>query len=116
MEESILIKASLILALIGIAVLILISDKIEIKEYSLNEITKDILEKEIRVTGKISGIRETKGLYLLELEDKGRKVKVVVFKEDENLSFQRNQVIEVTGLVKLYKKELEIEAKKINIP
>jgi aspartyl/asparaginyl-tRNA synthetase len=115
MEESVLIKASLILALVGIGILILISDKIEIKEYNINDITKGLLEKEIKVTGKISKISETQGLYLIDINDKERKLKVVVFKENKNLSLQKNQLIEVTGKVVLYKKELEIEAKKIKI-
>lgn len=115
MEESVLIKASLIIALVGIITLIMISDKIEIKEYKLSEITKNLLEREIKITGKITGITETQGLYLLNLEADKRKLKVVVFKEDKNLSFQKNQLIEVIGTVALYKKELEIEAKRIKI-
>ena len=115
MEESVLIKASLILSLIGIAILILISDKIEIKGYNISDITKDLLEKEIKVTGKVIKVSETPGLYLIDLENEERKLKVVIFKEDKNLSFKKNQLIEVTGKVVLYKKELEIEAKKIKI-
>jgi len=115
MIESNLIKISLILSLVGIVILILISDKIKIKDYQINELSKEVLEKEVTVSGKIVNIKETPGLEIITISDNTKPIKVVLFKDENKIQLKKGQEIEVTGKLKIYQKDFEIEAKEIKI-
>ena len=50
----------------------------------------------------------------MNIQDKTSNITVIAFKEDE-INLQKNDLIEVLGIVKKYKDKLEIEAKEIKI-
>ncbi len=115
MAESTLINISLFMAIIGIIILFFISDKIKIKEYNLNEISEELIDKEIKINGKIEDIKELKNSLLLTLSENKNKLKVIIYKKDKIVGLKKNQMIEVTGKLKIYEKEFEIEAEEIKI-
>ena len=81
-------------------------------EYKINEITKDNLETQVRVTANIQSIKETPGLYILTLQDSTGRIKAIIFKENF-LDLQKNSLIEIEGSIQEYQNELEIVAEKI---
>ena len=114
MTESLLIKVSLVFSIIGIIILFFISDKIKPKEYQINKLTKDELEKEVKIIGKIKNLKQLNKGLLITLEDKTSSIKVILF-ENKNIKLRTGINIEVIGKLKTYQKEFEIEAHEINI-
>ena len=112
MDEQGLLKVALICALTGILVLIFISNTIEIKQYQIKDITKKMLDKDVQVTGEITRITETPGLYIFDIKDKTGTITAIVFKEGP-IELEKNQEITLQGTVKEYKDKLEIVAEQI---
>ena len=113
MEENTILKIALLVSLTGILVIIFISGSIEVKEYKIKEISKDLIDKEIKVSGIITRITETPGLLILNLKDSTGEITSIIFKEDP-INLTENQEIEIQGKVKEYKNKLEIEANLIS--
>ena len=111
MQNSILLKISFIVSIIGIFLLLLILEYQEIPFYQIKDITKDQLERSVKIQGTIINIKETPGLYILTLRDT-KSIPVMIFKEEE-IAFKRNSKVEIEGKVTEYKSELEIIADKI---
>lgn len=111
MKESTLINIALNTSLIGILILIVIAENTSVDSSLIQNITKE--DEYVKVQGLITLSIETPGLYILEIEDKSGSIKVVAFKQDENITLEKNDIIEVEGLTTTYKGELEINADKI---
>jgi RecJ-like exonuclease len=114
MKEKTLLKIAIISSLIGILILLYISEHIEIKEFKISEITRDKLDERVKIKGDIIAIKETPGLYILTLKDKTSSIPIVIFKE-EPLSLEHGMLIEIQGIVIEYKGIIEIQAEEIKI-
>ena len=112
MEENKLFKLSLIVAFVGLLILILISDTIEIKKYNIKDINSKLLEKQVRVSGIISRVTQTPGLIIFDIQDKTGTISAIAFK-DSLINLTQNQLIEVEGKVIKYKQKLEIQVDQI---
>lgn len=84
----------------------------EIPTYKISEISKDNLEDMVQVSGSLSLIKETKNIYLFNLEDENLSIVVIAFK-DEEISFEKNQRVTIRGRVIEYQNQLEIQAEQI---
>ena len=121
MSETNLISISLALSIIGIIILIFISDKIKVKEYQIKEImldqtlSKSLLEKEIQVKGVITNLKETSNSLLITISENKNNLKVIVYKKDKVIKLNKGQRIEVKGKLKTFEKEFEIEATEIKV-
>ena len=111
MENHKLLKISLIISLIGTFSLLLILEYQEIPLYKIEQITKEQLETKVRIQGTILKIKETPGLYILDIRDT-KTITTIAFKE-EQINFKRNSFVEIEGKVQEYQNELEIIADKI---
>lgn len=111
MKESTLINIALNATLLGILMLIIIGNKVSIDSSLIVNLTKE--EEYVKVQGVITRSTETPGLYLLDIEDKSGSITVVVFKREENITLNKNQIIEVEGKTVSYKGKMEITADKI---
>lgn len=114
MQESTLLKVSLIVSLIGIFLILLISEKISLPTSNINLINETHIDKNVKVKGIVESIAETPGLIILTLKDTTGSITVIIFK-DEELKLEKNSLIEVEGTVVKYKNKLEINAKKVKI-
>lgn len=114
MNEKNLFKIAITCSIIGILILLFITDKIEVKYTSILDINKSLMDKEVKIGGQITNIKETPGLYIVDVRDSTGKITVVIFKE-ELLNLTKNQLIEVLGTVTTYKNKIEINAKQIKI-
>ncbi len=108
-------KLSLIISIIGLVVLFLISERIKPKEYQINLLSKENLEQLIKIKGKITNIKEVKGLSIMEVEDESGKIKVILSKKDQIVKPKKGQEVEVMGKFQAYQKDFEIEAQEIKI-
>tara|TARA_Y100000310_G_scaffold96711_1_gene94458 strand:+ start:1599 stop:1949 length:351 start_codon:yes stop_codon:yes gene_type:complete len=111
MKESTLINLALNTSLVGILILLILAENVTVDSNLIQNITEE--EQYVKVQGLITSSIETPGLYILEIEDKSGKIKVIAFKKDESIELEKNNIIEVEGSTTYYKDELEIVADKI---
>jgi DNA/RNA endonuclease YhcR with UshA esterase domain len=111
MDERKLLTTALICSLIGIFIILSISENISPKKYNIINITKETLNKQVILTGTISKIKTTDELTILTLKDNTGEITVVIF--DKNLNLEPNKKITVEGKVIEYKGTLEIQASRI---
>jgi len=110
-----LTKLCIISTILGIALLVIISDKLSLPTSTIASITKEQINKPVVVKGTIKDILVNKeSLSLLEVQDKSSSIKVALFKPDK-ITLQEGSFIEVYGRVSLYNEEVEIIAETIKI-
>lgn len=113
MEEKSLLKVALFCSLIGILILIIISEKITIPLYTIGSINKSLTDKEVKINGEIASIKETPGLLILTVQDSTGKITVIIY--DKELAVNKGDYVEIQGTVIEYKNVLEIDAKTIRL-
>lgn len=111
MDNDRLFALCLISSMIGIFCLAIFLENYELKETPISNITKDLIDQKVRVTGFITKITETKGLYLLNLKNDGQ-INVLIFKK-ENITLNKNSFVSIEGSVTEYENQTEIIAKRI---
>lgn len=112
MDEKNLLKVALICSVIGIFIIFLFADRLEPSLISISDISDSLLDRDVRIQGKISSIKESSSVLILEVKDDSSAIKVVAFDNDYS-NFKKNQSVEILGVVKEYKGVLEIESKQI---
>jgi len=112
MDEKFLFKLSLICSLTGLLILFTISESIDIKEYKISKITKELVDKQVKVRGIITRITETPGLLIFNIQDQTGNITAILFKE-ENLNLTLNSKILAQGKIKIYKNKPELEISQI---
>ena len=100
--------------MIGILIILFLSENLKPEIIPIANITKDYLDKEVNIIGEVTNIRETPGLYIITLQDKTDSIPVVIFKE-ENLNLTRYQYLDISGKVVEYKNQLEVQAEVIKV-
>jgi|GEM_PF-4417704 RecJ-like exonuclease len=106
-------RISLIVSFIGIIVLLVLSQFVEPKTISIKEVDETIIGQTISIYGNITSVRNFENIELLSvesLEDTSR-ITVVVF-EKADIS---EGIAKITGKVKEYNNQIEIEAAEIKI-
>lgn len=123
MEEKLLLKISIICALIGLAILFWISRNLELATNKIGEITVEDLGKNVKVCGKIISKFQTKTNHIfLRLQDDTGIIDIVIFNNSaENIKklgadpyqLKKYEDVCITGNVEEYQEKLEIIAKSI---
>jgi len=115
MENNKLTKVSLTISLGGIFILLIFSQTQEIKNLSIKETLKRGEGDFVKITGKITRLTETQGLYILNLKDQTGEITVIVFKNKDKISLKENSFVEIEGETKEYENRMEIIANKLKI-
>ena len=107
-----LLKISLIISLIGIFLLLFLTNFLNPKQINIDQINNKLLNKNIQVQGTIFNIRsyEDSNFQILSIKDETGKIDVTT---NHILDLKNNNQIIVTGQVKEYKQYLQIQADKI---
>lgn len=113
MEEKTLLKIALIFSISGIILLFFISENIQPQEIKIDEISKDNINKDVKIKGKVIGIEEKEDIFIITLAQENT-IKLIAFR-DGKLVLQKGQKIEAEGEVRAYKGNLEIVANKIKV-
>ncbi len=108
-----LFKLALIVSFLGVFVLFVISEKIEIPEKSIDEITIDDIEKDVKLRGTVTRADNKEKIIILEVSQPNT-ISVVLFKED-NLTIEKGTEIQVIGQVDEFNGQPEIIANEIKI-
>ena len=83
MQEKTLLKIALITSLVGILILLIILDKIDVSSSNINAINKTLIDKQVKIKGEITRITETPGLYIINVKDNTGNIDVIIFKEEK---------------------------------
>ncbi len=113
MKESTLLKIALISAILGTAALYFIAGQIEVNEKSIDKITSDYIQSDVKIIGHVMKISETDKVAYVDVAQP-KSISVVVFK-DGKLQLKENDYIEVTGMVEEYEGNLQLIANEIKV-
>ena len=114
MNEKNLLRLAIITSIIGILILIIISEKITPAKIQISEITEKDIDRVIKIKGEITSITQTDSLLILTIKDDTAEIKVTAFKE-KDIEIKKNQIAEIEGKITLYTNQIQIEADKIKI-
>lgn len=105
-----LFKISLILSIVGIMLLLLLSNYLQPELKKIKDINYDLIDKKVKIEGKILKIENKENLQILSIKDDTAWIDVLL---NGQLNITDNQQVTVIGTVKEYKQYLQIQADKI---
>ncbi|GEM_PF-2488516 len=119
MDDATLAKASLIVALAGIAGIAAVSYTLEPESTFIADIDGADSGKIMKVTGSLSGLSQRDGNYFLTIDD-GSEIDAVIFESDARkmgglAGLKKGASVEATGRVAVYRGELEIIVQALNV-
>lgn len=112
MKENTLLKIALISSLIGLIALYFISDKLDIKHYSLTKINSNVGD-DVKLKGIVKNVRKSDKVTFIEVEQNVPSNIVVLGRE--NINITSGDFVEVIGEVQEYKGGEEIIANRIRV-
>jgi RecJ-like exonuclease len=108
MEDKVLFRLALICSFLGLGVLLMIYDRVDLPLTDFSNLEDGY----VKVEGEIGSVYTNPGMYILKLTDGNGTLSVVVFSENR-IGFERGDVLEVEGELEEYKGDKEIIASKI---
>jgi len=114
MEEKNLLRIAIIISLIGVLILIIITEKIDISESNIAQITEKNIDQTVKIKGQITRITKTETIMILNIKDSTGEIKVTAFNPEES-NLKTNQIVGINGKVTEYMNQIQIEADKIKI-
>ncbi|MDP1695138.1 MAG: OB-fold nucleic acid binding domain-containing protein [Candidatus Woesearchaeota archaeon] len=114
MDEQRLSKIALLCSLVGILLLLLIAEEQQVSASSIQNITNQSIDKEVKIKGKINTLTENPSVTIMQVQDATGEIKVILFQKKE-ITIKKGDTIEVQGIVKEFESKLEIEAKTIQV-
>lgn len=113
-----LLKIALVTSLIGIIGLIIFTPTIEVKEVDIKDISRGMIDEEVKITGVITDVAQShsKTSYFLTINDGEAQIPLIIFEsqvgeiQSKNLDIEdfENRKVEVVGTVTQYESELEL--------
>ena len=117
-QERALLKITFIVSLVGMLLLIFISQRIapqNMEAKPINSVKDEEENSQATVTGAIESVKEMPTLLILKVKDKTGSIKVIADKKQMTMKLKKGMKIEVTGIFKMYKNEQELEARTIKV-
>ena len=113
-----LLKIALITSLIGIIGLILFTPTIEVKEVTIKQINRGMIDEEVKITGVITDVAQSssKTSYFLNINDGEAQISLIIFEnqvaeiQGRNLDIEdfKNRRVQVVGTITEYNSDLEL--------
>jgi len=111
---QVLLRAALISAIIGTALLLFLSAKLEPRLINIDEIDVRKIDNSVKIIGSVTSVKDTQSLFIFDVEDESGKIKVIAYKgKEEAIGLNEGMKVEIIGKVKEYEGEIEIEANSI---
>ena len=113
-----LLKIALVTSLIGIIGLIAFTPTIEVKEVDIKDISRGMIDEEVRIQGVITDVAQSssKTSYFLTINDGEAQIQLIIFEsqvaeiQSKNLDIEdfENRKVNVVGTVTQYNSEMEL--------
>ena len=107
MENTVLLKISIIISLVGILSMLFLAETLEVPLTKIKELEKKKIDEKIRVQGVIIQVKETPKAILFTLKDETGTITAIIFKEG-SLILKKGQKVEVEGTLLEYQGKKEI--------
>lgn len=104
-----LTKLAFLTAVLGISLLLFLSNSLEPRLVKISDINDNLLEQHVKIQGNVTSFKTYGNFVVFSLEDESGNIPVIVYNLEGNLTGR----VEIIGKVKEYKGKLEIEANKI---
>ncbi len=117
-KEKIFLKIAVICSLFGLLLLIIISNYLprkSVESTTIGSIEETPEGTEISVKGTITSIKNTPTILIITIEDAASKVNVIADKKYLQENLKEKSIIEVTGTIKIFNNEKEIQASSVTI-
>lgn len=115
MNESNLFKLALLTSLIGLFIMFITTEKLDLSQSGISSINKTLMSKNVKVKGMVAYKIDLPNIVIINLTDNTDSIKVITYKKDKILNLKKGDIIEASGIIKEYNNELEIEANSISI-
>jgi DNA/RNA endonuclease YhcR with UshA esterase domain len=112
MQENQLVKTCIITTIIGLILLIILSDKLEPDSIKISDIDKKQINKMVTVQAQISQITFKNDILSGKIKDNSGQIDLVAF-DAKGISIRKGDLIQVQGKVSFYKDKPQINADKI---
>ena len=113
-----LLKIALITSLVGIIGLIIFTPTIEVKEIAVKDISRGMIDEEVKITGVVQDIAtsSSKSSYFLTLNDGTGQIQVIIFEsqaseiQSKNFDIEdlKDKKVEVSGKITEYNSQFEL--------
>ena len=112
MNEKDLLRWSIVIAILGICVLFVLAQEIDVDRISIDAITNEFIDQKVTVAGTVVSVTQLDDMTLFDVQgvDSVSSILVVVF-EQMNISIKEGVV--VSGTVAEYQGTLEIVADRV---
>ncbi|MBI2651575.1 hypothetical protein HYX01_03830 [Candidatus Woesearchaeota archaeon] len=115
MQEKNLLKIALISSLLGLLILYLISNIMQIKEYGAENIIPDNEDDFIKIKGVVSNVVDKEKVAVIKILQP-KELTVLLFKKDnKTMPVKQGNEIEVIGKVNQYENKNEVIADKVRV-
>ncbi|HLC58806.1 MAG TPA: OB-fold nucleic acid binding domain-containing protein [Candidatus Nanoarchaeia archaeon] len=114
MEDKLIIKLCVFTTILGLILLVIISNKLEAPTKEISQISKKDINKSAKITGFVKKIMIKTTVATITLEDKTGTIQVVMFKP-ENLKIKTGSLVEIEGKISLYEDQIQVYAEKVKI-
>jgi DNA/RNA endonuclease YhcR with UshA esterase domain len=111
MQEKTILKISILITLIGLMILFVLSESLELNV--VNKIDQVPAEEEVKMSGIIGKVTNSEKVTFLKLEAEKKEFVDVLLFQSEPLSLHQGDYVEITGTVEEYEGKKEIIANKI---
>ena len=105
MEERHLILISLVFSLIGLGILFVAAEKIELHTMKIRQVADEPLDAMVQVEGNVTNVMEKKDMMLVTVTDDSGKIELVFFEKTE---VERGWNVRAVGKVSVYKSGRQI--------
>ena len=107
-----LLKTSIIISLIGIFLLLFLTNILNPKQININQINNKLLNKNVQVQGQVLNIKtyENQNLQVILIKDETSQIEIIT---NKITNLENNETIIVIGKITTYKEDLQITADKI---
>ncbi len=106
MQEKTLKKISIIGSLLGLILLFILAQSIEIGDKQIDKITMGDIEQSVKVTGMVTKVTDRDKVMFIEISEKA-KVNALLFKKG-NITIEKGDLVEIIGKVDEYNNEPQI--------
>ena len=113
MKTKALLKLSLITALIGTFLVIILANNLEPLIIEISNINENMIDEWVKIQGNVTNERNVGGLTILTIYDGSGGIRATLRKKTD-VKFEGYEVV-ILGKIFEYKNEIEIEISKISI-
>lgn len=115
MNETQLLRITLVVALLGIIILFFLAKNIEVSKVRIDEISDEFIGKRVAISGTVQEIRLAKNMTFITIAQKESVNNMLVVAFEPLTFIQQDDSVIVSGQVKEYYGKLEIVAESVEL-